>query len=172
MTCVVRPPCRTSWDSPKNSTMEAPKNIIVMEEKCHVTFNITGGNNQILPNATHAVQYFYGYRRDGTALEADDPESVECRPLNDKEKALLPYFNEQERLRHYAARLYQCTTAGDIGRVVVDMRQDAAVRLDGDEAVKERFISVLVALAPHLTTGKTVSNVRQRIIDAWNRRRR
>ena len=33
-----------------------------MEEssKSNVTFNIYGGNNQILPNATHAEQHFYG----------------------------------------------------------------------------------------------------------------
>ena len=33
-----------------------------MEEnsKSNVTFNIYGGNNQILPNATEAVQNFYG----------------------------------------------------------------------------------------------------------------
>ena len=30
------------------------------ENKSNVTINIQGGNNQILPNATHAVQYFYG----------------------------------------------------------------------------------------------------------------
>ena len=28
--------------------------------KSNVTINIQGGNNQILPNTTHAVQYFYG----------------------------------------------------------------------------------------------------------------
>ena len=31
-----------------------------MEEKTTITFNISGGNNQILPNATEAVQNFYG----------------------------------------------------------------------------------------------------------------
>lgn len=27
---------------------------------CNITININGGNNQIIPNATEAKQYFYG----------------------------------------------------------------------------------------------------------------
>lgn len=27
---------------------------------CNITININGGNNQIIPNATEAEQYFYG----------------------------------------------------------------------------------------------------------------
>ena len=30
------------------------------EDKNNIIFNISGGNNQILPNATKAEQHFYG----------------------------------------------------------------------------------------------------------------
>jgi len=63
------------------------------------------------------------------------------------------------------------TSASDIGKVVVDMRKDEDVRVDDYEMVKERFINVLLALVPKVTSGKTVSNVRQRINDAWDRRK-
>lgn len=55
--------------------------------------------------------------------------------------------------------------------IMSDMRKDEEVRVDDYEMVKERFINVLLTLAPHVTSGKTVSNVRQRINDAWDRRK-
>ena len=84
---------------------------------------------------------------------------------------LCSYINKVEVLKQYASRLSQCTSASDIGKIVVDMRKDEEVRVDEYEMVKERFINVLLTLAPHVTSGKTVSNVRQRIIDAWDRRK-
>lgn len=144
-----------------------------MEEKSNCTFNISGGNVQILPNATQAVQNFYGNQFAEEALKANaNAQSAECPPqLSEEEKALQPYINKVELLKQYTSRLAQCTSASDIGKVVVDMRLDAEVRVDEYEMVRERFISVLLALAPNVTSGKTVSNVRQRIIDAWDRRK-
>ena len=142
-----------------------------MKEKTNCIFNINGGTIQILPNATQAVQNFYGDQFVEKILKKN-AQSVNNTPsLTDEEKALLPYINKVELLKQYSLRLAQCTSASDIGKVVVDMRKDEEVRVDEYEAVKERFIKVLIALAPNLTGGKTVSNVRQRIIDAWDRRR-
>jgi len=92
--------------------------------------------------------------------------------LTQEEKDLLLYINKVEILKQYTSRLAQCTSASDIGKVVVDMRKDDEVRVDEYEMVKERFINVLLALAPNVTSGRTVSNVRQRIVDAWERRRK
>ncbi len=144
-----------------------------MEEKSNCTFNISGGNVQILPNATQAVQNFYGDQFAEEALKANaNVLSSAClSQLTEEEKALHPYINKVELLKQYITRLAQCTSASDIGRVVVDMRKDEEVRVDEYEMVKERFINVLLALAPNVTSGKTVSNVRQRINDAWERRK-
>ncbi len=144
-----------------------------MEEKSICTFNISGGNVQILPNATQGIQNFYGDQFAEEALKANakaqsNASSIE---LTEEEKALQPYINKVALLKQYTSRLAQCTSASDIGRVVVDMRKDEEVRVDEFEMVKERFINVLLALAPNVTSGKTVSNIRQRIIDAWDRRK-
>ena len=145
-----------------------------MEEKSNCTFNISGGNVQILPNATQAVQNFYGDQFAEEALKANaNMQSAASTPqLTEEEKALQLYINKVEVLKQYTSRLAQCTSAGDIGRVVVDMRRDVEVRVDEYEMVKERFISVLLALTPNVVSGKTVNNVRQRINDAWERRKK
>ena len=145
-----------------------------MEEKSNCTFNISGGNVQILPNATQAVQNFYGDRFAEEALKANaNIQSAASAPqLTEEEKALQPYIKKVELLKQYTSRLAQCTSASDIGNVVVDMRKDGEVRVDEYEMVKERFISVLLALTPNVVSGKTVNNVRQRINDAWGRRKK
>jgi len=144
-----------------------------MEEKSSCTFNISGGNVQILPNATQGIQNFYGdqFAEDVLKANANISNGNSVPELTEDEKALQLYINNVEVLKQYTSRLAQCTSAGDIGKVVVDMRKDEEVRVDEYEMVKERFINVLIALAPNVTSGKTVNNVRQRIIDAWDRRR-
>ena len=54
-----------------------------------VTFNIYGGNNQILPNATKAEQNFYGDQFAEKAL-AKDGEAPQ--PLTEEEQALSIYI--------------------------------------------------------------------------------
>jgi hypothetical protein len=145
----------------------------MMTDKSNCTFNISGGNVQILPNATQGIQNFYGDQFAEEALKASvntDPGNA-APELSDEEQVLQLYINKVEVLKQYASRLSQCTSASDIGKIVVDMRKDEEVRVDEYEMVKERFINVLLTLAPHVTSGKTVSNVRQRIIDAWDRRK-
>lgn len=142
-----------------------------MEDKSNCIFNISGGNVQILPNATQAVQNFYGDQFAEEALKANANAGNAIPGLTEEEKALQPYINKVELLKQYTSRLVQCTSASDIGKVVVDMRKDEEVRVDEYEMVKERFINVLLALASNVASGRTVSNVRQRIIDAWDRRK-
>lgn len=63
-----------------------------------VTFNIYGGNNQILPNATKAEQNFYGDQFAEKTL-AKDGEAPQ--PLTEEEQALSIYINKVESLRGY-----------------------------------------------------------------------
>lgn len=144
-----------------------------MTEKSNCTFHINGGHVQIMPNATQGIQNFYGDQFAEEAIKANaQAAAANATPeLTDEEKALLLYINKVEILKQYTSRLAQCTSAGDIGKIVVDMRRDENVRVDEYEMVRERFINVLLALAPHVASGKTVSNVRQRINDAWARRK-
>ena len=144
-----------------------------MEEKSNCTFNISGGNVQILPNATQGIQNFYGdqFAEEALKANANINTGTVSLDLTEEEKALQLYINKVEVLKQYTSRLAQCTSASDIGKIVVDMRKDEEVRVDEYEMVKERFINVLIALASNVTSGKTVSNVRQRINDAWDRRK-
>ena len=56
------------------------------EDKNSIIFNISGGNNQILPNATKAEQHFYG---DQFAKEALRKGSPEVLPLTDEERCAV-----------------------------------------------------------------------------------
>jgi len=82
-----------------------------MEDKSNCIFNISGGTVQILPNATQAVQNFYGNQFTEEALKANASanESNVAPELTEEEKALQLYINKVEVLRQYASRLAQCT---------------------------------------------------------------
>ncbi len=139
-----------------------------MENKATITFNISGGNNQILPNATEVVQNFYGsdFVGDGFEVERDK----KC-PLSSAEvQKLHVYIKDESILADYVSRLQQCQSANEIGLVVVDMILDEYVTVDQDLAAKAVFIEVLKGLSPHLEKGGTINNIRQRIQDAWSKR--
>lgn len=120
---------------------------------------INGGNNQILPNATEAVQYFYGSAFGLKAKEAPLPPEVQ---------PLLSYI-EQEHLSGYLNRIGECLTATELAVVVMDMLEREG-KLTKDTVVKERFINLLLPFADKITKGASVDNIRQRINDAMAKR--
>ena len=94
-----------------------------------ITITIHGGNNQILPNATEAIQNFYvGEYCGETSLEEGDGRS-----------GLMP---ETIRFRAY-----------------INKEEDL-------------FIRLFLPITPRITKGKSVSNIRARINDAWSSRLR
>ena len=123
-----------------------------------VTFNIYGGNNQILPNATKAEQNFYGDQFAEKTL-AKDGEAPQ--PLTGEEQALAIYINNVETLEEYVAKLSVCVSARELALVVDAMVWDSSVKVDRDTAVMQEFIRVLLPLAPHVTTG--INNIRKQI---------
>lgn len=132
----------------------------------HVNIIINGGNNQIFPNATEAVQNIYG---DGVAGKQVEKEPTEKNPLPGLERLTL-YINK-ENIPHYLSLISECPSATELARVVVDM-VEREPKLTAEEMVKERFITLLLPFATNLTKGATVDNVRQRINDAWAKRPR
>lgn len=129
-----------------------------------VTINIHGGNNQILPNATEAVQNFYGdkYMDAQQQKNAGNPSSASIARLG-------IYINNVELLSKYAARLAECKTAKELGFLVVDMANDGRTGIDEETMVKKEFIDVIQPLVPQITTG--VDNIRHYINEAWQTRR-
>ncbi len=139
---------------------------------CKVEININGGNNQILPNATHATQNFYGNSsgKSETIPQPEEPQTLpdaEGEPM--PEALLLTLYINKENLNGYLAQIAECRSASELAMVVVNMKQQEP-RLTAEEIVKERFIKQILFFARNLQKGATISNIRARINDAWEKR--
>ena len=138
------------------------------EEKNNIIFNISGGNNQILPNATKAEQHFYG---DQFAKEALRKGSPEVLPLTDEERRLAMYVANEDLVRSYVANIKACQTAAEVGQVVATMCENEP-RIDETRIVTKAFIEILVPFMTGVETGKGIDNIRYAINNAWAERKR
>lgn len=138
------------------------------EDNKGITFNIYGGSNQILPNATKAEQYFYG---DQFAKEALRKETVAEPPLTADERRLAVYVEKEESLRSYIASLAACKTAADVGEVVALMCENEP-HLVEERVQKAKFIEVLLPLIPGVKKGRGIDNLRIQIYNACEERKR
>lgn len=125
-----------------------------------ITININGGNNQILPNATEAVQNFYGDQFAEKILgnPASDGASI-------PEVGKLSLYIDKVNLPDYVAQIGECPTATELARIVMSMLEQEP-KLTEETVVKERFITLLLPLAHKLDKGRSIDNVRARINDA------
>lgn len=138
------------------------------EEKNNIIFNISGGNNQILPNATKAEQHFYG---DQFAKEALRKGAPEVPPLTDEERRLAMYVENEDSLRNYVASLKACQTAAEVGQVVATMCENEP-RIDETRIVTKAFIEILIPFMTGVDSGKGIDNIRNAINNAWAERKR
>ena len=138
------------------------------EDKNGITFNIYGGSNQILPNATKAEQHFYG---DQFAKEALRKGAGQELSLTDDERRLLMFVDKEESLRNYVAQLAVCKTAADVGQVVAMMCENES-HLDEVRIAKENFIETLIPFITGVEKGKGIDNLRIQINKAWQERKR
>ena len=132
------------------------------KENSNIIFNISGGNNQILPNATKAEQHFYGDKFAKEALrngEAGEP------PLTDDERRLMMYVEKEESLRNYVSQLAVCEDAADVGKVVIMMYQNEP-KLVEECIVKAEFIKTLLPFIDGVEGGKSIANLRVQINNA------
>lgn len=138
------------------------------EAKQGITFNIHGGNNQILPNATEAKQIFYGDQFAREALRAKQPAVA---PLTDDERRLLVFIENEESLRNYVAQLKVCKTAADVAEVVALMCENEP-NITEERIVKAKFIETLLPLIPGVEQGRGVENLRVQINKVWSEHKR
>ena len=138
------------------------------EDKNNITFNIYGGSNQILPNATKAEQIFYG---DQFAKEALRKGTSGEKPLTDDERRLMMYVEKEESLRNYVASLAVCRTAADVGRVVAVMCENEP-RLNEARIAKAEFIETLLPFISGVEKGRGIDNLRIQISQAWQDHKR
>ena len=115
-----------------------------------ITITIHGGNNQILPNATEAIQNFYvGEYCGETSLEEGDgrsglmPETIRFRA----------YINKEEDLERYLAQIVECRTVTELAQVILVM-QENELKITPEEMVKERFIRLFLPITPRITKGQ------------------
>ena len=138
------------------------------DDKNNIIFNISGGNNQILPNATEANQYFYG---DQFAKEALRKGAAAQEPLTDDERRLAMFVEKEESLRNYVASLKACKTAAEVGQVVAIMCENEP-HLFEDRVAKESFIEKLIPFLINVEKGKGIDNLRLHIFNACQERKR
>lgn len=131
-----------------------------------VTININGGQNQILPNATEAVQKFYGDQYLKERLDADRQGNAFSPDVS----RLRTYIYKVEVLSEYIGRLSACKSAKELGAIVIDMVYDDRTTVDSYTMVKKEFIEILQPLVPQVTTG--IDNIRYYINEAWENRKR
>lgn len=134
-----------------------------------IIFNIYGGNNQILPNATEANQYYGGDCHKGDEYHASVEQPTTA--LTPEAQRLSLYVGNVEALHGYLTLLSQCTSAREVGETVALMAQKEPA-LTSEEIVKERFIALLPPLTPQLTKGTSIDNLRIHIDAAWRKRSR
>ncbi len=112
-----------------------------------ITITIHGGNNQILPNATEAIQNFYvGEYCGETSQEEGDgrsglmPETIRFRA----------YINKEEDLERYLAQIVECRTVTELAQVILVMQENEP-KITPEEMVKERFIRLFLPITPRIT---------------------
>lgn len=138
------------------------------DDKSNIIFNISGGNNQILPNATKAEQHFYGDQFAKEALRNGAPTEA---PLTDDERRLLMFVEKEESLRNYVASLKVCKTAVEVGQVVATMCENEPL-IDETRIVTKAFIETLIPFVSSVETGRGIDNLRYYINTAWAERKR
>lgn len=138
------------------------------EEKNSIVFNISGGNNQILPNATKGEQHFYG---DQFAKEALRKGATAEPPLTDDERRLAMFVEKEASLRNYVASLKACKTAAEVGKVVAVMCENEP-HLFESRVAKADFIEKLIPFLTNVEKGKGIDNLRVQIFNACQERKR
>ena len=126
---------------------------------------------QVLPNATKAVQNFYGDQfakqilSKQEAAEDHSPEVASPEPKN------LALYISKDRIPGFLAQIRDSRNATELAKVVVSML-DQDSKLTEETVVKEIFIQLLLPFATNFTSGRSVNNVRARINDVLIARRK
>ena len=126
---------------------------------------------QVLPNATKAVQNFYGDQFAEKILSKKEAAEDSSSDANSPEARKLALYIGEECLPAFLAQIRDSRNATELAKVVVSMlHQDS--KLTEETVVKEIFIQLLLPFATNFTSGRSVNNVRARINDALIARRK
>ena len=131
---------------------------------------------QVLPNATKAVQNFYGDQFAEQILSKqeaaeDSPSDAESPEVDSPEARKLVLYIGEECLPAFLAQIRDCNNATELALVVVSMFNQET-KLTEEIVVRSSFIQLLLPFAIKITSGRSVNNVRARINDALIARRK
>ena len=133
-----------------------------------ITINVNGGNNQIMPNATHAEQHFHYHGAEHTPTTQSDDQASDSA---EDSQRLSIYINKEEDLNKYIFLLSTCQTATEVGEVVATMCENEP-EIDSNRIAKQSFIRLLLPFIPNVEKGKGIDNLRIQIDKAWTLRRK
>lgn len=133
-----------------------------------ITITVNGGNNQIMPNATHAEQHFHYHGAEHSpTTHSDDQTSAS----DEDRQRLSIHIKKEEDLDKYISLLSTCKTATEVGEVVATMCENEP-EIDSDRIVKRNFIRLLLPFIPNVEKGKGIDNLRIQINKAWTARKK
>ena len=140
-----------------------------MEEnnKQGFTIHITDSTVQLNPNATTAVQNFYGNEFAENVQSFNSPLATS----NEDEQRLAVYLKDEDTFLRYKTQLTKCHSAKEVGKVVLTMRLEEP-GVDKETAVSAKFIEALLPLIPNVKRGRGIDNLRCYINKAWDDRRK
>ena len=133
-----------------------------------IIITVNGGNNQIMPNATHAEQHFHYHGV--VPPPAAKPEDKSSSNGEDRQRLSI-YINKVEDLDKYISLLSTCKTASEVGEVVATMCENEP-DIDSDRIAKQSFIRLLLPFIPNVEKGKGIDNLRIQIDKAWTARKK
>lgn len=120
---------------------------------------------QVLPNATKAVQNFYGDQFAEKILSKQEVAEDSSSEVDSPEARKLALYIGEECLPAFLAQIRDCNNATDLALVVVSML-DQEAKLTEKTVVRSSFIQLLLPFATKITSGRSVNNIRARINDA------
>lgn len=126
---------------------------------------------QVLPNATKAVQNFYGDQFAENILSKKEAAEDSFSDADSPEDRKLALYIGKECLPAFLAQIRDCNNATDLALVVVSML-DQETKLTEDIVVRSSFIQLLLPFATKITSGRSVNNIRARINDTLIARRK
>ena len=133
-----------------------------------IIITVNGGNNQIMPNATHAEQHFhYHGTENSSTTQSDDQTSAS----DEDRQRLSIHIKKEEDLDKYISLLSTCKTAAEVGEVVATMCENEP-EIDSDRIVKRNFIHLLLPFIPNVEKGRGIDNLRIQINKAWTARKK
>ena len=100
-----------------------------------------------------------------------EPRQTEKSRMGDDAIRLRKYCDDDESWKKYMEYIRTCKSATELAKIIVDMAWTQNSLLQED-STKRSFLEIVISLATEIESGRTIGNVRQRVYDAQQRKKR